>query len=765
MRTAMIFRTAALAAMTCAVVFSLIRVLSPASFLPGLFGVAVAAHLCAAVTRRSGAVFSIPAMTLIGALVCIGASHGGATTFGVPTPDTFDTIGSSLSAALHTLREASPPVPPEPGLVLIVAAAVWVAAWSADRLTFVHDAAAAAIVPTATIFVVVTALAGDADRWLPVGLYAGAVALHLLSARHLAVGRAPAGTVGTPRWGPVAGGAGVAAATILAGLGAAATIPALDFPGVAQIRQDRSIEVTPPLIDLRDQLVDPTDEELFRTSGGGAHYWRLTAYDSFDGSRWRLSPSRSRRVDGSLGGDPTEPATGRMDTVTTTFELTGLGGTFAPAAFRPELLTAPPTRSQGRPAPKMRWDPENLALVVGSGDGGVEGLTYTVSSRIPSVDAAALVGSGADPSDGTDPFTELPARVREALTPEALAIVGDVDDPYARAIALQNHFRENFTYSTDLTGITSDPDHALGESVEAVLAFLDNRVGYCVHFAGAYAALARSIGLPARVAVGFTPGEPLGDDPDHRVVRGRNAHVWPEVYFTGRGWLPFEPSPGRGNADATSYTGVDGVDDPNRQPGTGGAGTVPTTTTPDDAAGSPTAVPTTVPDVESDTATGPTDSMKPPSTGPGRGVIGLIGAIVAVALLAGTPFVLRGLLRRRRRARATSPARRVRLAWTDTLHAWYDLDLRRSPVDTDRDLGERLADRTEVLTGHVGSGDDARRLAELATAASWNAAASDDDDVAAARVLADRLGAVALRHRSRAGRLRGWFVVRYRGGV
>ena len=66
--------------------------------------------------------------------------------------------------------------------------------------------------------------------------------------------------------------------------------------------------------------------------------------------------------------------------------------------------------------------------------------------------------------------------------------------------------------------------------------------------------MARSVGMPARVAVGFTPGLTQGDG--SRVVLGRNAHAWPEVWFDGIGWVPFEPTPGRGAPGSESYTGV-----------------------------------------------------------------------------------------------------------------------------------------------------------------------------------------------------------------
>ena len=112
-------------------------------------------------------------------------------------------------------------------------------------------------------------------------------------------------------------------------------------------------------------------------------------------------------------------------------------------------------------------------------------------------------------------------------------------------VALQDWFRTEFTYSTDV------PD---GHGNSAIESFLENRVGYCEQFAGTFAAMARSLGIPARVAVGFTQGEQQDDGT--YVVLGRNAHAWPEVWFDGYGWVPFEPTPGRGMPGAEAYTGV-----------------------------------------------------------------------------------------------------------------------------------------------------------------------------------------------------------------
>src|SRR5439155_1388220 len=115
-------------------------------------------------------------------------------------------------------------------------------------------------------------------------------------------------------------------------------------------------------------------------------------------------------------------------------------------------------------------------------------------------------------------------------------IVAGAGTPYAKALALQNYLRTRYAYSLDVP-----PGHD-DNAMERFL-FVSRR-GYCEQFAGTYAAMARAVGLPSRVAVGFTPGVLARDGKYH--VSGRYAHAWPEVYVDGYGWVAFEPTPGRG---------------------------------------------------------------------------------------------------------------------------------------------------------------------------------------------------------------------------
>ncbi|MGH3135079.1 MAG: transglutaminase domain-containing protein [Gaiellaceae bacterium] len=119
----------------------------------------------------------------------------------------------------------------------------------------------------------------------------------------------------------------------------------------------------------------------------------------------------------------------------------------------------------------------------------------------------------------------------------AQRIAGDAQSPYAAVLALESWFRQRggFRYDESPPRVRTAP----------LVAFVTRtKAGYCQHFAGAMAAMLRMLGVPARVAVGFTSG--ARDDEGKWVVTDREAHAWVEVWFSGVGWIPFDPTPGRG---------------------------------------------------------------------------------------------------------------------------------------------------------------------------------------------------------------------------
>ena len=119
----------------------------------------------------------------------------------------------------------------------------------------------------------------------------------------------------------------------------------------------------------------------------------------------------------------------------------------------------------------------------------------------------------------------------------AARVTRDAQTPYEAVLALESWFRVRGGFRYD----ESPPRLARSPLVGFVTR---TKAGYCQHFAGAMGAMLRMLGIPARLAVGFTSGEKRADNT--WVVTDHDAHAWVEVWFPGQGWIPFDPTPGRG---------------------------------------------------------------------------------------------------------------------------------------------------------------------------------------------------------------------------
>jgi transglutaminase-like putative cysteine protease len=172
------------------------------------------------------------------------------------------------------------------------------------------------------------------------------------------------------------------------------------------------------------------------------------------------------------------------------------------------------------------------------------GQSYWVSAQQPRPSPGVLADAAplALDSPVNLRFTALPEldpRVSE-LVAELTAGVG-VGEPYEavrRIHAYLTDRSQGFVYS-----LATEP----GTSGDDLVDFLRLKRGYCEQYAGAMAVLVRAAGVPARVALGYTPGT---EQPDGtRLVTTDDAHAWVEVFFDDIGWVPFDPTPiGNGRA-------------------------------------------------------------------------------------------------------------------------------------------------------------------------------------------------------------------------
>jgi hypothetical protein len=171
------------------------------------------------------------------------------------------------------------------------------------------------------------------------------------------------------------------------------------------------------------------------------------------------------------------------------------------------------------------------------------GESYAVLSQVPVPAASELAQASVE--SGPDGTLELPDPVAQKVREISLGVTEGTSNAYEAAVALQNHLR-GFRYTLSVPG-RHDGDF--------LLRFLtETKAGYCEQFAAAMAVMLRSIGIPSRVAVGFLPGTP---EQGGFTVTNREAHAWTEAYFSGIGWVAFEPTP-RAEATPPPYTRPEG---------------------------------------------------------------------------------------------------------------------------------------------------------------------------------------------------------------
>jgi transglutaminase-like putative cysteine protease len=312
------------------------------------------------------------------------------------------------------------------------------------------------------------------------------------------------------------------------------------FPGVdTQFSQQLSSELT-----TAPQIVLG-----YTTAVTSPDYLQLYVLDKLTASGWSLfsQPETTVRVDPRLPAPPGLTDASLDGAVSTTITVARDVG--------PDDLNALPVpypTTTVKAKGELLADPATLMLF----DQGqaLGGLSYDVTSLVNSPSEQALDTAPPPPAVIRNHYLNVPTSY-DSLRALAESIVGKAGakTPFEKAVALQDWLANGkFKYTLkaptvlDASGLTR---------------FLNvTRSGYCQQFSFAMAVLARLLDIPSRVAYGFTSGSPVGDD--EWQVTTHDAHAWPELYFSGYGWLRFEPTPsgsaGQGTAYAPTYTSVSG---------------------------------------------------------------------------------------------------------------------------------------------------------------------------------------------------------------
>ncbi|WP_354639679.1 transglutaminaseTgpA domain-containing protein [Kitasatospora camelliae] len=618
----------------------------------------------------------------------------------LPGPKAFDALGSLLASGGEDIRTYTIPAPPTDGLRLILVGSVTLIAVLVDALAVTWRRAAAAGLPLLALYSVGTGLSGGVGgSWL----WFLTAALGYLLLIHTE------GQDRLGRWGRVFTGSGRSNSGTLShgghGVGLIALVAALLLPafvphaglglvggfgsgsgsggGIGR-SQESSLD---PMVALTANLTRTDNVELLRFTTDAPYprelYLRIAALDTFDGVQWTFGQQKSEALPASLprpdGLEPDVPA----NKVTTSVAVS--------ETLNTQWLPLPYPASRVQVPGHWQFD-AGTRSVSGEGKQRTNGLNYQVASLDVRPTLDQLRAAGQQPKAISDTFLTVPANLPPVVKETALQVTAGKKTPYDKAAALQTWFSTGpFTYSTKVEPRTG-PD--------AIAKFLQDKNGFCVHFAATMAAMARTLGIPARVAIGFTPGTPDGNNT--YVVKSTDYHAWPELYFPGSGWTRFEPTPSRGTAPAfTRDTAV---------PAPSASAQQPTTAPTQSAAPAPSSTSTCTPeqrktgDCTDEGAVAQVTTRTPAwwATWPAQ-VVFAITALLLVLLA--TPMLLRARIRRRRLgsgryAPGAEPRRmseaQVLAAWQELVDSAWDLGIQPDDARTPRATVRQLTEAAEL---------------------------------------------------------------------
>ncbi|TFD77770.1 transglutaminase TgpA family protein, partial [Cryobacterium fucosi] len=622
----------------------------------------------------------------------------------IPSLETIDRFGTLVDSGLESIQQQGTPADPVPGILLLLGAGAGVIAVMMHLLAITLRVPALAglpaLVPVAVPGLIVD---GGAD---PLALALTAIAFLILLRVDVRVRRAretenpPAGpnaprVVGPvrrrgpgPLWGSmVVGSIGVVGALLLS-----VTTPAVPGGGFGGNRSAGTLlfgtGVT-PLINLGQDLRRPESSPAlhYRTNASTPPYLKLLTLDNFVGATWmaRVEPADPNGNVGDI--DLPQGLSSRVATRETTTQVVidGVATRWLPTPFAPKKVTGL--------VGDWYWD--RSTSTIASTNSITRGQQYTVTALELAPTAEQLRAAGTRYPASIRRNLALPGNRPAVIDQTAGNVTGGAISPYDAAVALQDYLRgDQFSYDTDAP-VAAGYD---GGGVDVVGKFLEVKRGYCVHFASAMAVMARSIGIPARIAIGYLPGSRSTsyiEGRDRFNVDAHDLHSWPELYFGGVGWVAFEPTPGRGTVPA--YTRATDAQVP--------------------LGGVVDGLPSTAPRNADPGGQNPSDALRAATaqTGDSAAARTLAAVLAAVLIVLMLPGGARALRRQVRRRRVRAGPGGGGWAWDEVTDTAVDHGVLVRDTETPRELAARL----ELLPGlsHPPAGYPADALRRLLVAA------------------------------------------------
>ena len=473
----------------------------------------------------------------------------------VPTPGTVDQWGTLTEAGMLSIQQQAVPAVVYPGVMFLLAVGAGLLAIALDvvaiTLRLPAIAGALVLIPVSVPALITKSGTDVAALVLTACAYLLLLRVDVRIRRRSEAatrdrGRAAPRSTGPERRGPgpVWGSLGVGAIAIVSALVLSAATPALSDSSVISNKQTGVLfgSGVSPLIDLGQDLRRPEASLAlhYGTTADDQPYFKLLTLDSFsDDLEWVAGRGATDLTNTVDDFGPPQGLTDAVerDDIRTNVQIDTVVSSWLPVPY-------PATSIEGLDG-DWQWD--DGALTVSSEKSTTRGQDYKVDGLELKPTAEQLRASGTDYPAAIQQYLELPENAPAIIGELAAEETVNVQNPYDAAVALQRYFRSSaFAYSTEAP-VDEGYD---GGSLDVIARFLDVKKGYCIHFASAMAIMARTLGIPSRIALGYLPGDSSRDTMEGLPrwnVTTHDLHTWPELYFPGVGWVPFEPTTGRGS--------------------------------------------------------------------------------------------------------------------------------------------------------------------------------------------------------------------------
>ncbi len=514
----------------------------------------------------------------------------------VPPLDVIDDVRHEMGDALSIFRSSPPPVSPLAGLVALIGGVLW-ALMALSVWGVLRNNPYLAVVPPVVFYLQLAVIdRQDAPwQWMVVFLVLVGFGLTAIAADQRSGGGHAGGGFQAARIRgvavPVLSILVVTASAVAATSAVGDEVPAtgvLDWRSQGGIGPGRDSISYNPYLDIRRSLVSNSDTPVFTADVTGETtdplYWQMLTMDTFrmgpSGDSWSASEVELERL-GNTNWEKDEYAfIGHTEAISAKITIAQLGNRWLPTLYSTTRVESAERliENTSRVSPQdgsiqidgvtrtgMVYRVEadiprpDVAVMAGTDDGSLSPV-FAAAARENRFPSAPLPGSTKDlPTADAERYTALPNEFPPGVAALARKVTLGTETDYEKGLALEIFFRSpdnGFHYLTDIP--SDQQDSGLEEWLLDETSENGYRTGYCEQFALSMAVMARSLRIPTRGVLGFTPGRRISDGKIE--VLDLNAHAWVELWISNQGWVRFDPTPRSDGVNPSTSTEIDGLE-------------------------------------------------------------------------------------------------------------------------------------------------------------------------------------------------------------